>query len=109
MTSKTRYSHRVRCSNHNCRIRFRVKKHPDLYSAFRPKCPECGSSVLSIEKERRNELIKQDTCYCFAYPFPHRAGSLRMCDNNPLFIRMVEPTDDEWQEYQDCLKTPRSG
>ena len=108
MTSKTRYNrHRVQCTNtHGCGARDVLKKHPDEYKR-RPRCGVCGGNVYSIEKARRNELTKQDTCYCLPYPFPHKRGSLRMCTGHPLAD--AEPTDEEWEQYQECLQTPRSG
>lgn len=105
MTSKTRYSHRVRCRN--CRSRQRIKRHPDDYKIAR-RCLGCGSTKLySIEEERRRELKKQETCYCMAIPFPHRKGSLRFCEHHPLAD--VVATEEEWEQYQGIIETPRSG
>ena len=108
MTSKTRYSVRHQCNNtRKCGVRFRLKKDHREYA--KPKrCPICSSSINNIEKSRRKELAKQDTCYCLAYPFPHKAGSLRMCDENTLFKQDIPPTQAEWDDYESCLKTPRS-
>lgn len=103
MTSKTRHSHRVRCGS--CRTRYRIKRHPDDY-VRRPRCG-CGGNLNSIEAERRRELAKQERCTCMAIPFPHRAGSLRFCELHPR--SEIEPTDEEWQDFEYLLATPRSG
>lgn len=98
----------MRCGVEKCRTRFTLKKAPHLYKR-RIKCPTCGDyfKVRSVEAERQRELAKQDTCRCSAYPFPHRKGSMRMCDHHRL--RDVDITDDEYREYMYCLETPRSG
>lgn len=103
MASRTRAAERYRCLA--CRGRWRHKKRLKR----EPRCPHCGERIryYSIEAERRRELAKQDTCHCNAYPFPHRAGSMRMCDTHPL--AGVEPTQEEIYDYQGCLETPRSG
>lgn len=106
MTSKTRYSHRVRCCNRTCRVRYRIKKHPKEY-VKRPVCEICGGSLCSIEKERRVELAQQDRCFCIAIPFPHRKGSLRLCEHH--VHANEEPTAEEWQQHQYMCETPRSG
>ena len=107
MTSKTRSRHRMRCSS--CGTRFALKRHPDLYVRI-VKCPDCKSmNVYSAEASRRREVENQNTCCCNAYPFPHRAGSLRMCHEHHLGLLGVDPTDEEIRNYQACLATPRSG
>lgn len=52
-------------------------------------------------------MAKEDTCYCNAYPFPHRARSMRFCEEHPLAD--VTATDEEWEQYENCIRTPRSG
>ena len=99
--STTRQRVRFRCRR--CRVRFawRIARRAD------PKCPACSSrDVRNIEAERLRELGRQQRCQCLAYPFPHRAGSLRMCLLHPLAD--VEPTDIEVYEYEACMRTPRS-
>lgn len=106
-TGSTRRRHRMRCSHRKCRTTFTLKRHPDQYKRP-PRCPCCKSlCVHSIEGQRRRALAKQDTCRCAAYPFPHRAGSLRMCVAHPLFH--VEPTVEEIHAYESLMQTPRSG
>lgn len=97
----------MRCSKtKTCGKRFRLKRHPDSYvQRSKVMCPECGGMAYSDEKNRQNELAKQRTCHCPNYPFPHRAGSLRFCQQNP---RAEEPpTDQEVFDYEACLATPR--
>ena len=102
--STTRNRHRMRCSS--CTQRFTLKRAPAEYK-HPPKCPRCRSRlVYSCEAARRRELAKQDTCRCAAYPFPHRAGSLRMCWRHKLAD--VAVTDQEWLDYQAVIETPRS-
>lgn len=109
MASTTVNRHRMRCSQGaaGCGRRFTLRRHPDLYVRT-VKCPHCGSlNVRSDEKNRRRELVRQATCYCAMYPFPHRTGSLRMCLEHPL--SGTEPTDEEILQYQECIATRRSG
>ena len=106
MTSKTRYSHRVRCNRRKCQARDRIKRPLEDY-VRRPKCKACGGNLHSIDAIRWREIAKQDTCYCSGYPFPHRKGSLRFCDHHPDFGN--EPSAEDWLQYQSCLETPRSG
>lgn len=100
--------HRMRCGHgkQGCYARFTLRRHPDQY--VRPvRCPYCKSlNVHSVEKARRAEQKKQDTCYCGNYPFPHRKGSLRMCMHHPSIHE--EPTDEEKDDYYRCMDTPRS-
>lgn len=107
MPSTTRHRHRMRCGVEKCRHRFALSKHPVEYVRA-VKRPACGDHlhVRSIEAERQRELAKQDRCLCSSYPFPHRKGSLRFCDYHPL--KAVEPTAQEWEEYEGCMSTPRS-
>lgn len=104
MVSRTRGRTRYRCRNSKCYTRFpwSNKRKTD------PKCPVCKSkNVRNIEGERRRELDKQNTCNCYFYPFPHRAGTLRCCVKHPL---SAEPLNqDEEEDYRSCLETPRSG
>lgn len=51
--------------------------------------------------------MMQSRCYCANYPFPHVAGSLRMCAVR-LEADGVEPTEAEIRDYEACLCTPRS-
>ena len=106
MTSKTRFSTRVQCRNNKCRTRDRIKKRLEEYKREK-RCVVCGGPLRSIEAERRRELAKQETCYCGPIPFPHREGSLRFCEHHPLVD--VEPTDEEWEDYEGMCMTPRSG
>ena len=104
MVSTTRTKReRYRCSDKSCLTRFKV-----LRKRVRPpRCPVCGSTkVYSIEDSRRRQADRQDTCECTRYPFPHKRGSLRMCEYHPLIG--VEPTEDEIADYEACLATPRS-
>ena len=106
MVSRTRFRTRYRCNRVKCRTRFSVK-----HSAKRPpKCPGCGETVMirNVEQDRRRELSKQERCYCNAYPFPHRSGSLRACIDHPLIVNNVPMTDEEHYQYMDCLNTKRS-
>lgn len=112
---KCKNRHRMRCSEGKlgCGRRFTLRKHPLKYKRD-PKCPHCGSiHVRDVEKERRAEqdrrLAAGKLCRCYAYPFPHNAGSLRFCKEHPLMVQGVEPTEDEEYEYEGCLRTPRSG
>lgn len=103
MASTTRQRERYRCSK--CRGRFAIK----LKAKRAPRCPHCGERfhVYSIERERRREIARRRRCYCAGYPFPHAAGSLRMCAEHPHFD--CEPTFEEIEQYRDCLATKRSG
>lgn len=117
MASSTANRHRMRCNACRRRLRriygkdasarFTLKRHPLDYKR-EPKCPVCKSTdVASIEPIRARELASQARCYCSAYPFPHRYGSLRLCEGHRL--RDVEPDADEWRDYEACLATPRTG
>lgn len=104
-SGKTGRRHRIRCRD--CRTRFTLRRSPEQYRRA-VRCPDCRSlNVRSVEMERRREVRRQKTCCCFAYPFPHRAGSLRMCHEHPL--SMEQPTDEEIDAYQTTLATPRQG
>ncbi len=100
--------HRMRCSQgkNGCGARFTLRRKPHLYK--RPiRCPHCGSTqVNDVEKARRAEQQRENTCHCHMYPFPHRAGTLRMCIEHP---NLDEPTADEIAHYESILATPRSG
>jgi hypothetical protein len=100
--------HRMRCarSKRGCGRRFTLRQPLSRYR--RPvRCPYCRSTqVFDAEKERRADQLRQATCFCAAYPFPHRRGSLRMCSRHPLNGQDV--TDEEHEQYQACLATPRS-
>ncbi len=107
--SYTAKRHRMRCSNtRKCGQRFTLKKHPDLYVKDKYICPECGGRAYSDEKNRRNELAKQEQCAgdC-CYPFKHRKDSLRMCPGHPLAD--VDLTQMELHDFDACMATPRSG
>lgn len=111
MTSTTRARERMRCNHRACRTRFTLKRKLDTY--VRPvRCPACHSSkVSSVEGERRREMAARNArgelCRCAAYPFPHTAGSMRMCERHPQAEQ--NPGDDEIEDYRACLETPRSG
>ena len=102
--------HRMRCSRSSkrgCGRRFTIKRNPEDYRRW-PKCPHCGCwDTQSVEASRRAEAEREDTCHCSRYPFPHRAGSLRMCIQHPLEIEGVEPTAEEWRDYEATVSTPR--
>lgn len=101
--------HRMRCSqgSKGCGARFTLPRRPELYK--RPvRCPFCGCEDLQdVEAARRVETDNEDRCFCNSYPFPHRKGSLRVCVHHPDYHVPLE----YWEEceYNDCLKTPRSG
>lgn len=100
----------MRCSRHRllgCGRRFLLKRAPWKY-ARAPKCPHCGS--VHVEDHTAERLVKHrreasERCYCTAYPFPHRGGTLRMCERHAL--AHVEPTDDEIAQWEACMMTPR--
>lgn len=105
---KTASRHRMRCSH--CGGRFTLKRHPDKYvRAIR--CPHCRSlNVYSCEQARRRELRRQETCHCSAYPFPHRAGSMTFCRENPQWDDPAfVPSRDDELAYDRVIATPRSG
>lgn len=104
--NRCRKRHRMRCKKKECGARVTLKKHPDEY--VRPhQCPRCGRMTLrSVEEERRREIAKV-RCTCAAYPFPHARGKMRFCHFHPLAA--VQPTIDEFEQYEACLATPRSG
>ncbi|KKL51245.1 hypothetical protein LCGC14_2297390, partial [marine sediment metagenome] len=100
-----------RCKNdktHQCSGRFTIKRNPKDYK--RPiKCPCCGETerIVSSEESRRRWIAKTKHS-CNAYPFPHRKGTMRMCEEHPKVIAGVEPTEEEWLDYQSCLETLRT-
>ncbi len=106
MTSTTRQRVRFRCAAERCRLRFHKKRRWWQEHGHEPKCPACGAPSRDIEAERLRELAQQDRCTCSAYPFPHRAGSLRMCVRHAMSA--VYPSDDEIRDYEQLLATPRS-
>lgn len=106
MTSTTRQRVRFRCTSERCRHRFAKRKRWWQAHSSEPKCPACGAPSREIEQERLRELAAQDRCSCMPYPFPHRAGSLRMCTQHVLAD--VPPTDDEIRDYESLLATPRT-
>lgn len=87
--------------------RFTLKKHPDKY--VRPvKCPACkGTNLYHAEQEKRNWNTR-NLCRCAGYPFRHRAGSLRFCDQNPQHALGFPPTDEEIEQHQTIIETPRT-
>lgn len=95
----------MRCRD--CRTRYTLKQHPDEYrQSWRTHCPACKSvNVRSVELERRREMQRQDTCRCFAYPFPHRAGSMMFCHRT---AGPLDPTEEEISAYRSVLDTRRS-
>lgn len=106
MTSTTRQRIRFRCTREACRHRFAKRNRWWQAHGHEPKCPKCGAFSRDIEAERLRELASQVRCQCLPYPFPHRAGSLRMCVQHAAAD--VPPTDDEIREYESLLATPRS-
>lgn len=82
-----------------------MRKKPQEYLR-RPKCPHCGCTDLQdVEKARRQEQLKKNTCHCSSYPFKHVAGSLRMCVEHPSWGE--EPCDSELEAYQGVIATER--
>ena len=100
--------HRMRCNA--CRRagshgRFTLKVAPKFMKR-EPTCPLCDSNeVVSVEKQRRKEQQRQDTCHCLMIPFPHRKGSILGCET--MFD--AEWTKDQWKQYDGMLRTPRGG
>ncbi len=101
-------THRYRCSKRACHIRVTKSKAPDEYIR-EPKCEYCGSPLYSTEKSRRREVKARKQagtqCYCDGYPFPHAAGTLRMCRAHPKSGE--HPTELEWLEYCQVVETKR--
>jgi hypothetical protein len=88
--------------------RYTLKRHPDAYKKQSSiRCPVCKSTdVVSVEKHRRKEQLKADTCRCDMVPFPHRTGSIIGCVEG----KPVEQWDDgDHEDYQSMIMTPRSG
>ena len=87
------------------RGRYTLRRHPDKYVIAKYRnCPHCGSDeVRSDEKNRRAEVLKQDTCGCTQIPFPHRRG-MHGCDHWE-----GEWTEDDQIQFEGMLSTPRSG
>lgn len=105
---RCRFRWRMRCSQgkKGCGSRFTLKRHPSKYKR-EIKCPNCGSTHLQdVEAERQRERARQDTCYCMQYPFPHRAGSLRFCEQNP---NDAEVTEEEYYDFIATWNTGRTG
>ena len=100
---------RMRCTKGGCRCRFTLKKHPTEY--VKPvRCPRCRAVLDGVgvdERNRRAEQLREDTCRCSAYPFPHKSGSLRACVGHPL-AGVVDMTDEEYENYQRVIETPRA-
>lgn len=89
--------------------RFTLARHPDKYKrASATNCPHCGgSNIKSVEAQRRREYAKKDICYCNPIPFPHENKSIMGCINHPK--PYDEWTDEDHEQYQAMLETPRSG
>ena len=70
----------------------------------------CGETerLSSQEKDRRLELERRPSHSCTGYPFPHVPGTLRMCVDHPEYVMGFEPTDEEKQDYEAVIATPRS-
>lgn len=101
--------HRMRCSRgkQGCNRRFTLP-HPLRWYGGAVCCPHCRCDrPTDVEASRRAEQLSQTRCRCSAYPFPHNSGTMRMCKHHPLIE--VEPTEEEIDQYQSCLETPRSG
>lgn len=98
---------RMRCSHWSgCNRSFTLRKHPNAYKRS-PRCPYCNclrvyDCTKSVRRYRR-----KSRCDCRAYPFPHRLGSLRMCDGHPLVARRRDPKREEISAYEVVLKTKR--
>lgn len=106
--STTATRHRMQCGKRQCRKRFTLPKHPK-YLKDKPTCPKClTDKVHSVEKHRRDELKKQNTHSCPAYPFPHRKGSLIMCSFHPRRLQGIEPTEQEIEEYEGTMSRDRT-
>jgi hypothetical protein len=101
---------RMRCCSgrKGCGSRFTLKRPLREYIR-EVRCPYCKSkNVRDLEMERRREVNK-NKCTCKGYPFPHRRGSMRMCDHHPKWIAGVDPTPEEIAAYDQVMRTPRSG
>lgn len=109
MPSTTVKRERCRCNacrraGHHGRFTLRRKLH--LYKR-QPRCPDCGSTdIVSVEAIRRRELAKQTRCRCQWVPFPHRRGTVLGCEHHA--VPMHEFDDDQIDQYQSMLATPRS-
>lgn len=87
--------------------RFTIKKHPSQYKRG-VRCPTCKSfNVRSTEDARRREMAKKELCACNGYPFRHEKGTLRFCAYNKLFLAGVEPTEEEYRQYESCVQGER--
>lgn len=103
--------HRMRCHRGQlgCGRRFTLRRDPKSYKRG-VRCPHCRSEhVYSVERQRREEMERRRRagrlCRCSAYPFPHEMATLRMCDH--WAEPNVEPTAQEWEQFETCWKTPR--
>lgn len=89
--------------------RFTLRQHPDRYKRA-IRCPHCGGTdrIRSVEKHRRDEHIRRPSHSCANYPFPHVAGTLRMCVEHPEYMMGFSPSQEEYDAHQAVLNTPRS-
>lgn len=72
------------------------------------RCPNCESiNVRSDEKNRRNEMLRQDTCDCNGVPFRHRKGTFLSCIHHPKDYD--DWTEEDERQMEGMLRTPRSG
>jgi hypothetical protein len=96
----------MRCSHWSgCNRSFVLRKHPDAYRRY-PKCRYCKCArVYYVSKSVRRYRRMCGLCFCRAYPFPHRPGSLRMCDSHREARR--EPKRAEVARYMSVLHTRR--
>ena len=79
-----------------------MNRAPNTY-VRQQRCPHCGSEhILDVEKSRQKELANRgNTCRCVNYPFPHAAGTLRMCVQHKDFDK--EPTRDELRDHENLI------
>lgn len=85
--------HRVRCRK--CRARQTINKHPDAY--VRPKrCWSCRSTELVVDKYRDTKReARRQTCTCDGSWYPHRKGSVPLCEHTPPHPPVAEIPEGE--------------
>jgi hypothetical protein len=74
-------SFKVRCSNHKCRSRRTLPRHPDQYRT-QPRCRFCGRRKWTVDWFRtakaEAKTPSRRVCDCGAVHCPHRAS---WCEN----------------------------
>ncbi len=67
---------RYSCRCRKCDARKTLARHPDTYHPGRaPKCA-CGVRDWRVDPWMMGRNTRAGSCYCPAYHFPHRKGSL---------------------------------